>query len=57
MPDSNRSLERGLALLDCFRPGVGALSHGELVERTGLPKATISRLATSLKRFGYLTYD
>lgn len=57
MPDSNRSLERGLAILDCFKPGVALLTHGELVERTGLPKATITRLTTALRRLGYLAAD
>jgi len=57
MPESNRSLERGLAILDCFKPGVARLAHGELVDRTGLPKATITRLTTALRRLGYLDYD
>jgi DNA-binding IclR family transcriptional regulator len=57
MPESNRSLERGLALLDCFKPGVAALAHSHLVDRTALPKATVTRLLTSLCRSGYLTYD
>ncbi|MES3003898.1 MAG: helix-turn-helix domain-containing protein [Pseudomonadota bacterium] len=57
MPESNRSLERGLALLDCFKPGVTALAHSHLVDRTGLPKATVTRLLTSLCKSGYLTYD
>ena len=55
MTESNRSLERGLAILDCFKPGVAVLSHGDLVERTGLPKATVTRLTTALRRLGYLT--
>ena len=57
MPESNRSLERGLALLDCFKPGVAALAHSHLVDRTALPKATVTRLLTALCRVGYLTYD
>ena len=57
MPESNRSLERGLAILDCFKPGVAFLTHGELVQRTALPKTTVTRLTTALRRSGYLTYD
>jgi DNA-binding IclR family transcriptional regulator len=57
MPDTNRSLERGLALLACFKPGVGALSHSHLVERSALPKATVTRLLTALCKSGYLQYD
>jgi hypothetical protein len=34
----NRSLERGLAILDCFRPGSGLLAHRDIAERTGLPR-------------------
>ncbi|MGE0808185.1 MAG: IclR family transcriptional regulator [Burkholderiaceae bacterium] len=53
----NRSLERGLALLDCFRPGLGTLSHRDLVEQTGLPKATVTRLLRTLREQGYLSFD
>lgn len=53
----NRSLERGIAVLDCFRPGVSTLSHGDIGERTGLPKPTISRLLKTLTSHGYLVYD
>lgn len=54
---SNRSLERGLALLDCFRPGLGVLAHRDLVEQTGLPKATVTRLVRTLCEQGYLVAD
>lgn len=57
MPESNRSLERGLTLLDCFRPGVDALTHGELAAATGLAKATVSRLVQTLCACGYLVCD
>ncbi|GAA5235496.1 IclR family transcriptional regulator [Verticiella sediminum] len=53
----NRSLERGLALLACFRPGLGTLSHRDLVERTGLPKATVTRLLRTLREQGYVAFD
>lgn len=57
MPRINRSLERGLAILDSFRPGTGVLSHREVTERSGLPKPTVTRLLATLKESGYLTYD
>ena len=57
MTVQNRSLERGLAVLDCFRPGVGLLSHREVVERTGLPKPTVTRLLLTLQRRGYIEHD
>ncbi|MBE7158937.1 MAG: helix-turn-helix domain-containing protein, partial [Rhodospirillales bacterium] len=45
---ANRSLERGIEILRAFRPGSELLGNGELVERTGLPKATVSRLVQTL---------
>lgn len=53
----NRSLERGLAIIRCFRPGVGSLTNAEIVERTELPKATVSRLAKTLVEMGFLRRD
>ncbi len=50
----NRSLERGIAILRAFRPGTDLLGNGELAERTGLPRATISRLTQTLTEAGYL---
>lgn len=53
----NRSLERGIAVLECFRPGISALSHGDISQRTGLPKPTLTRLLGTLASQGYLQYD
>jgi DNA-binding IclR family transcriptional regulator len=49
------TLARGLSVLRAFRPSDDGLSNGELAQRTGLPKATISRLTFTLGRLGYLT--
>jgi DNA-binding IclR family transcriptional regulator len=54
---SNRSLERGLQILSTFRPGVTLQGNGEIAERTGLPKSTVSRLTQTLVECGYLQYD
>lgn len=54
---SNRSLERGIALLRAFRPGLELLGNGELAERTGLSRATVSRLSQTLVRTGFLQYE
>lgn len=51
---SNRSLERGIALLRAFRPGSELLGNGELADRTGLPKSTVSRLTQTLVAMGML---
>ena len=54
MAISNRSLERGLAILECFKPGVDLLAHRDWCEQTGLPKATVTRLVRTLCDRGYL---
>jgi len=41
-PSLNRSLERGIDILRAFGPGATLLTNSDLVERTGLPKATFS---------------
>lgn len=55
--DRNRSLERGIELLRAFRPGADLLGNGELAERTGLSRATVSRLAQTLVDCGMLEHD
>ncbi len=53
----NRSLERGVEILRAFRPGSELLGNGDLVERTGLSKATVSRLTQTLVGTGLLQID
>jgi DNA-binding IclR family transcriptional regulator len=48
------TLARGLEVLRAFTPGDRALSNRELCDRTGLPKATVSRLTHTLTLLGYL---
>ena len=55
--NSAASLVRGLGILRCFSLGDDSLSNQEIIQRTGLPKATISRLCTSLVELGYLDYN
>jgi DNA-binding IclR family transcriptional regulator len=50
------ALARGLEVLTCFRSGDAMLGNGELAERCRLPKSTVSRLAQTLARLGYLRY-
>lgn len=54
---SNRSLERGIEILRAFRPGSEYLGNSELVDRTGLSNATITRLTQTLVNVGYLERD
>ncbi len=49
------NLSRGLQVLRAFTPADHALGNRELCVRTGLPKATISRLTYTLVMLGYLT--
>lgn len=51
------TLANGLAVLGCFRSGDPLLSNKDLSERTGLSKATISRLTYTLVLKGLLLYD
>lgn len=51
------ALVRGLQILRAFTPADTSLGNQELIERTGLPKATISRLTYTLVGLGYLLYD
>ena len=54
--DEVAALGRGLQLLDCFRSAERFLGSQELVERSGLPKATVSRLVRTLVSYGYLEF-
>jgi DNA-binding IclR family transcriptional regulator len=51
------ALARGLEMLRAFRPGETLLGNRDFVERTGLPKATVNRLAYTLTTLGYLRLD
>ncbi|HEX8885900.1 MAG TPA: IclR family transcriptional regulator [Noviherbaspirillum sp.] len=53
----NRSLERGIEILRAFRPGSDLLGNGEIAERTGIARATVSRLTQTLVMSGMLDYD
>jgi len=51
------ALARGLNVLRCFRQGDRFLGNQEIAERTGLPKATVSRLTNTLTTLGYLNHS
>ena len=48
------ALARGLDVLSCFKFGERWLTHQEITRRTGLPKATVSRITFTLASLGYL---
>ncbi len=52
--NGNRSLERGIEILRAFRPGVDTLGNGEISERAGLARSTVSRLTRTLVDSGML---
>jgi DNA-binding IclR family transcriptional regulator len=51
------SLANGLRLLASFQVDAPVLSNRDLAERTGLSKASISRLTYTLCELGFLKYD
>lgn len=52
----SNNLSRGLDLLRAFTPNDPVLGNRELADRTGLPKATVSRLTYTLTLLGYLSH-
>jgi DNA-binding IclR family transcriptional regulator len=51
------ALSRGLAILRAFRRDEVALPNQVFAQRTGLPKATVTRLTYTLCKLGYLVQD
>lgn len=51
------TLAHGLSVLEAFQGGDSLLSNRDLVERTGLSKATVSRLTYTLMLKGLILYD
>ncbi|MBK8763984.1 MAG: IclR family transcriptional regulator [Burkholderiaceae bacterium] len=51
------TLAKGLLLLRAFAPSGGWLGNKILVERTGLTKPTVTRLAKTLTQLGYLRHS
>ena len=56
-PQFATTLAHGLDLLNCFKVGETILSNKDFVVRTGLSKATVSRLTYTLSMLGFLRYD
>ncbi|WP_406644500.1 IclR family transcriptional regulator [Aliisedimentitalea scapharcae] len=51
------ALARGLDVLRCYRRGEVLLSNTDFADRTGLPKATVSRLTHTLCQLDYLVLE
>jgi IclR family transcriptional regulator, positive regulator for flagellar biogenesis len=56
-PDTVSALDRGLALLNCFRDGQRALSATELARLAGIPRPTVIRLAATLVAHRWLQIE
>jgi DNA-binding IclR family transcriptional regulator len=56
-PSFGGLLAKGFALLRCFVAEPHPMGNGELAERLGLPRATVSRLCRTLTQLGYLDLD
>lgn len=56
-PAGPRTVDRILALLDCFTPARHHLALRELSQITGLHRSTVHRLASRLCSAGYLEHD
>lgn len=54
---ATRTLERGLAILDCYDADHWGWTLTDICRRTGLPKATVFRLLKTLENRHYLTLD
>ncbi len=50
------TVQRGMQVLRAFQSDRLPLGNAELVRRTGLPKATVSRFTTTLLQLGYLRH-
>lgn len=52
----NRGAARALDILTAFNAGDQFLGNVELANRTGIPKATVSRITATLSKLGYLNH-
>jgi DNA-binding IclR family transcriptional regulator len=56
-PQTVNAVSRAFSILRCFEHGQQFLGNREIVHRTQLAKATVSRLTYTLARLGYLEYS
>lgn len=53
-PRYSQSLERGLAILECFTPEAPVLGIADIADRLGMSRSTTHRYVTTLVALGYL---
>lgn len=56
-PDFVAGAARCLHVLEAFTPELPTLGNGEIAERSGLAKSTVSRLTATLAALGYLVFE
>ena len=56
-PDTVSALERGIAVLRCFTETRRSLTSTELSRLTGVPRPTVTRLASTLVTLGFLKQE
>ena len=56
-PDFVASAARALAVLQAFTPELPDLGNGDIAQRCGLAKSTVSRLTYTLAKLGYLRQE
>jgi len=56
-PQFASTVAQGIDVLAAFRPGEPCLRNRDIAERTGIPRPTVARLASTLIRLGYLRRD
>lgn len=56
-PDTVSALERGIAVLRCFDEDRRMLTPTELARLTGIPRPTVTRLATTLVTLGFMKQE
>ncbi len=56
-PDTVSALERGVAVLRCFTEEQRRLSPTDLARLTGIPRPTVTRLASTLVTLGLMTQE
>lgn len=55
-PRYSQSLERGLAILECFTPARPVLGIADIADQLGMSRSTTHRYVTTLRALGYLEH-
>ena len=56
-PRYSQSLARGLAIMECFRPGRSVLGIADIADELGMSRSTTHRYLTTLVALGYMEQD